>query len=175
MACLAVACLLGPLAGCAQKRLDVSDPATQKMLSLLMPVKIIIDPITGLKSFDDDDQPDGIIVALRAVDAFGDRVKIAGSVLVELYEFRPASGEAKGRKIEQWEIQLASARDQRRYWNRFAEMYDLPLMLSPEALASASPGKYVVEVTHNNPLGEHMMAEHVFEPPVARQPGLAGR
>ena len=175
MAGLTLAWGLSVLVGCSQQRLDASDPATGKMLSLLMPVKIIVDPITGLKSFDDDDEPDGVMVALRAVDAFGDRVKIAGSVLIELYEFRPASGEPKGREIEQWEIQLASAKDQRRYWNRFAEMYDLPLMLSPQTLASARPGKYVVEVTYNNPLGEHMVAQHIFEPPIERGGGLAGQ
>ncbi len=153
--------------------MDPGDPATHQMLSLLMPAKIIVEPFTGLKSFDDDDQPDGLELILRPVDTFGDPVKIAGALVVELYEFRPASGERKGRKIEQWDVELASKRDQDKYWNRITQMYEVPLMLSPEALASGQGQDYVVEVTYNTPLGERMITEYVFEPPLSTRRGLA--
>ena len=141
------------------------------MLSLLMPAKIIVEPFSGLKSFDDDDQPDGLEVVLRPVDAFDDPVKIAGALRIELYAFRAGAGERKGRKIEQWDIPLTSMRDQRTYWNRFTQMYEIPLELD---LASAEPAdKFVIEVTYNTPLGEHMLTEYVFAPPLRREGRLA--
>ena len=164
--------LCGPW-GCASKRMDLSNPTTHQMLSLLMPAKIIVEPFTGLKSFDDDDQPDGLEVVLRPVDTFGDPVKIAGTLIVELYQFRPAAGERKGYKIEQWEVELASKRDQDKYWNRITQMYEIPLMLGPEALALGPDHKFVIEVTYNTPLDEHMITEYVFEPPLPTQRGLA--
>ncbi|MHC4090644.1 MAG: hypothetical protein ACYSUQ_06615 [Planctomycetota bacterium] len=159
------------LIGCAPRAVDVDDPATRQMLSLLMPARIIVEPFTGLKSFDDDDQPDGLEVVLRPVDAFQDPVKIAGSLRVELYHFRPASGESKGRKIEQWDVPLSSLRDQETYWNRYTQMYEIPLELD---LAAAEPAdKYVIEITYNTPLGEHTVTEYVFEPPLPRESRLA--
>lgn len=137
------------LAGCASQKEDVSDPATHQSLSLLMPARIIVEPFTGLKSFDDDARPDGLEVVLRPVDAFGDPVKIAGHLLIELYRFRPASGERKGLKVEQWDIELTSAADQRKYWNHVTQMYEIPLMLGPEALALEPDQKFVIEVTYN--------------------------
>ena len=174
VAVVAGAVLFGPL-GCASQKVDTANPATRQMISLLMPTEIIVEPFTGLKSFDDADLPDGIEVVMRPVDAFGDPVKIAGVLMVELYQFRPASGERKGRKIEQWDIELASTRDQCRYWNRVTQMYEIPLVLSPEALALGSGGKFVVEVTYNTPLGEHMITEYMFEPPLVTESGLTGR
>lgn len=165
------AALLFGLTGCASRTVDVDDPASRQMLSLLMPTRIIVEPFTGLKSFDDDDQPDGLEVVLRPVDAFKDPVKIAGSIRVELYHFQPAAGERKGAKIEQWDIPLISMRDQDTYWNRYTQMYEIPLELD---VATAEPAdKYVIEVTYNTPLGEHMITEYVFEPPLRREARLA--
>ena len=164
--------LCGP-PGCASPRIDLDNPATHQMLSLLMPAKIIVEPFTGLKSFDDDDQPDGIELVMRPVDSVGDPVKIAGALVIELYQFRPASAEPKGRKIEQWDVRLASLRDQDKYWNRVTQMYEIPLMLGPEALALGPADKYVIEVTYNTPLDQHMITEYVFEPPLPTRRGLA--
>jgi len=165
------AILLQTVGGCAPRALDVDDPATAQMVSLLMPERIIVEPFTGLKSFDDDDRPDGLELVLRPVDSFDDPVKIAGNVRVELYTFRPASGEPKGQRIQQWDISLTSERAQRTYWNHFTQMYEVPLELDVNATEIAE--KYVVEVTYNTPLGEHMISEFVFEPPVHRESWLA--
>ena len=81
------AVLLGQV-GCALTDVDLGDSATRQMLSLLMPAEIIVEPFTGLKSFDDDDLPDGIEVVMRPVDAFGDPVKIAGHLIIEVHQFR---------------------------------------------------------------------------------------
>ncbi len=93
--------------------------------------------------------------------------------MVELYKFRPASGDSAGEKIEQWNLRLASEKDQRRYWNRVTQMYEIPLLLKPEMLAGAISDKYLVRVTYNTPLGEHMVADYAFSPPTDRSQGLS--
>jgi len=171
-----VAVLLAGLpvvAGCASRPVNVDDPATRQMLSLLMPAKIIVEPFTGLKSFDGDALPDGLEVVLRPVDAFDDPVKIAGVLRVELFYFRDASGERQGRRIEQWEVPITTPTDQRAYWNRVTQMYEIPLELN--LLSVRAEDRYVLEVTYNTPLGEHMRTEHEFEPPVRRREGLTGQ
>ena len=159
--------------GCGPRTVDFDDPAVRQMVSLLMPERIIVEPFTGLKSFDDDDQPDGLEVVLRPRDSFGDPVKIAGLLRVELYTFNPASGEHQGRQIQQWEIPLVTPQDQRTYWNPFTQMYEIPLELD---LGSITPAdKYVIEVVYNTPLGEHMISEYVYEQPVRAQTDLASQ
>lgn len=157
--------------GCATRTVDFDDATVRKMISLLMPERIIVEPFSGLKSFDGDDQPDGLEVVLRTEDAFGDPVKLAGSLRVGLYTFRPASGETKGRQIEQWEVPLVTQRDQETYWNQFTQRYEMPLELDVGSVAQAD--KYVIEVVYNTPLGEHMTTEYVYEPPLRTEAGLA--
>ena len=62
------------LLGCGPRTVDFDDPAVRQMISLLMPEQIIVEPFTGLKSFDDDDEPDGLEVVIRSQDSFGDPV-----------------------------------------------------------------------------------------------------
>jgi len=158
---------------CGPRTVDFDDPAVRQMVTLLMPERIIVEPFTGLKSFDDDDEPDGLEVVLRSQDSFGDPVKIAGLIRIELYAFNPASGEAKGRHIEQWDIPLVTTQDQRTYWNPFTQMYEIPLELD---LASTTPAdKYVIAIVYNTPLGEHMFTEYFFKPPLPTETGLASQ
>jgi len=172
---LPVIALVLVLGGCASSSVDMSEPTTRHALRLLMPTQIIVEPFTRLKSFDDDALPDGLQVVIRPIDSFGDPVKIAGTIMVELYKVRPASGESAGEKVEQWNLRLATDRDQRRYWNRVTQMYEIPLMFRPEMLAGAVSDKYLVRVTYNTPLGEHMVADYEFSPPTNSSHGLTQR
>ncbi len=138
-----------------------------------MPERIIVEPFTGLKSFDDDNLPDGLEVVFRPVDSFGDPVKIAGSIRIELYEFRPASGESKGRRIEMWTIPLDSGGDQKKYWNRFTQTYEIPVELD---VSQAPAGeRYIIELSYNTPLGDHMVTEYTFQPPPPAVAGLTAQ
>ena len=150
----------------------VYDAATRQQLSLLMPATVnIVGPFTRFRSFDDDDRPDGIELLLQPVDTFGDPVNIAGALIVELYEFRQAAADNKGAKLTQWDIALTSERDQRMYWNRTTGMYEFQLQFEPAAPPPTR--KYVLQVTYNTPLKEHMMDQYVLEaPPPA--PALTG-
>ncbi|MFH0980607.1 MAG: hypothetical protein V2A79_03595 [Planctomycetota bacterium] len=167
---VALAVLASP--GCQRPTVDLNAAATHQQLSLLMPAAVkIVAPFTRFRSFDDDERPDGIELLVQPVNTFGDPVNIAGDVIVELYEFRQASGDRKGEKVQQWDIALASERAQRMYWNRTTSMYEFRLQLARTTLP-AEP-KYVLQVTYNTPLKEHMLDECVLEAPLSPR-ALAG-
>lgn len=168
---LAILMLFLP-AGCSRTSVDSNDIAARQQLTLLMPEAVdIVGPFTRFRSFTDDDRIDGIELLLQPVNTFGDPVNIVGALVVELYEFRQASGESKGAKLEQWDVSLASERDQRTYWNRTTSMYEFQLQFNPATIPPSK--KYVLQVTYNTPLQEHMLDEYVLEVPLSA-PALGG-
>ncbi len=151
--------------GCASApRIPVDAAARQAQLSLLMPSRIeIVEPFTRVKSFDDD-VPDGIELLVQAVNSLDNPgLMIVGDVRIELYEYVPASGNRKGRRLEHWDIELSTAKHQRTYWNQLTHMYEFHLGLDPTRIPLAD--KYVLLVTYNSPLGEHLADEFVLEMP----------
>jgi hypothetical protein len=129
------------------------------MLALLMPSRVeIVEPFTRVKSFDDDATPDGIELLLRAVNALDNPgLMITGRVQAALYEYVPASGDPKGRRLEHWDIELATHEQQRRYFNSMTQMYEFKLGIDPAKIPPAE--KYILAVTYSSPLGEHLTDE----------------
>jgi hypothetical protein len=161
--------------GCNRPAVDVSESATREQLSLLMPATVkIVAPFTRFRSPDKDGRPVGIDVLVQPVNAFGDPVNIAGTLIVELYGFQPASGDPKGAKLEQWDIALTSERAQQTYWNRTTSMYEFRLQFDPAKVTSDR--KFVLQVLYNTPLKEHMVDECVLElaPAAPAMAGAAG-
>jgi len=165
----AVALSACAVAGC-EKRTDLSDTDARGMVELLMPQQIeLVEAFTGFRSFDDDERPDGIEVLVRALDTFGDPVKIAGTIRFELYTFEQASGERAGRRIcAPWEVTLVTRADQKRYWNLVTGMYEVPLKFPVEFTGGhVEPArKFVLEATYTTPLGTHMTDECVINAPL---------
>lgn len=161
-----MACLL--LVGCRGGRPVAMEGQSQESLSLLMPREIrIVEPFTRWAEFDGKPGVDGIDVYVQPVNAFGDPIRTTGTMLVELYAFRPGSADRKGKRRELWELSLLTEGDQKERWNRATQMYEFRLELSPES-RSGSPGdKLVLVVTHNSPLGEHRWDEMVLAVPLA--------
>lgn len=159
-------CLL--LAACRGGWSPAVEGQSQESLSLLMPREIrIVEPFTRWGDFDGNPGIDGIDVYVQPVNAFGDPIRMTGTLLVELYAFRPASADRKGMRKELWELNLLTEGDQKERWNRATQMYEFRLELSAES-RSASPGdKLVLVVTHNSPLGEHRGDEMVLAIPLA--------
>ncbi len=143
------------------------------MLALLMPSRIeIVEPFTRAKSFDDDATPDGIELLLQAVNFLGNPgLMIAGRVRVELYEYLPASGDQQGRRLENWDIKLTTAENQRTYWNGLTQMYEFRLGIDPTRIPPAD--KYVLTVSYNSPLGARLRDEYVINYRPATGPGRA--
>lgn len=132
------------------------------MLALLMPSRVeVVEPFTRVKSFDQDAEPDGIELLLQAVNALDNPgLMLAGDIRVELFEHIPGSADPKGRRFEHWNLELTTAAQQRRYWNQLTQMYEFRLGVD---LSRIPPGdKYVLLVTYNSPLGEHLTDECVI-------------
>jgi hypothetical protein len=169
----AVAALFFWTAGCAQPKVDLENADTRQMLALLMPQRVeIVEAFTAFRSLDQGTSLNGIELMLQPVDSFGDPVRIAGLVRAELDAFRRASGEPVGQRLcEPWEIPLTSEPDQRRYWNKVTGMYEIPLKLPADVRLSAE--KYVLQVTYNSPLGEHLTDECILALPSGARPAEA--
>ena len=151
--------------GCASTpRVPTDAAARQAQLSLLMPSRIeIVEPFTRVKSFDDD-TPEGIELLVQAVNSLDNPgLMIVGGVRIELYEHMPASGNRKGRRLEHWDVELSTAKHQRTHWNQLTHMYEFHLGVNPASIPLAD--KYVLLVTYNSPLGEHLADEFVLERP----------
>ena len=157
----ALAALLG-LAGCASTPCATNHADRLQMCALLMPRSIeIVEPFTRVKSFDDDDIPDGIELLLQAVNSFGARgLMMVGHLRVDLYEHVPASGDQKGRRLEHWQIPLSTAEQQLEHWNDITQMYEFLLQVDPAPIAPAD--RYVLAVTYSSPLGEHLTDECII-------------
>lgn len=159
--------------GCRPTSVNLADGATRQQLTLLMPAEVnIVGPFTRFCSLSSGKQLDGIDLLLQPINTFGDPVNISGHLIAELYEFRQASGDCKGAELQQWDISLTTEREQRKYWNRTTSMYEFRLHLDRSALGRPHQ-KYVLEVTYNTPLKEHMVDEYVMEVPLSAE-ALAG-
>lgn len=164
------------VAGCAGPPRTTTDIAQREMLALLLPSRVeIVEPFTRVKSFDDDATPDGIELLLQAVNALDNPgLMITGTVRVALYEYLPASGDRKGRRLEHWNIDLVTIRQQREYWNAMTQMYEFRLAIDPTRIPPAK--EYVLEVTYRSPLGEHLADECLISyVPVAVSAGAVRR
>jgi len=143
--------------GCATPPKGSNDDL-RRMFAAALPNRIrIIEPFTGVASFDEDDTPDGIEVLLQPVNSFDDPGLVVGSLLLELYEYVPASADHKGRRLEHWKLELATAEDQKNHWNSIKQMYELRLRVNPELIPRAN--QYVLNVTYTSPLGDHLSDE----------------
>ena len=144
------------------------DAAAQRnLLALIMPSRIeIVEPFTRVKSFDDNATPDGIELLLQAVNSLGNAgLMVAGDIRVELFEHIRASGDQKGQRLERWDVELSTEQHQRTHWNQVTQMYEFRLRVDPTVLPLED--RYVLVVTYNSPLGEHLTAECVlrYQPP----------
>ncbi len=150
------------LGGCASTPQRVDEAAKRRMLSLLMPSRVeIVEPFTRVRSFDDDAAPDGIELLLQAVNSLDNPgLMVVGDIQVELYEHVPASGDRKGARVERWNVPLSTAEHQRTYWNQVTQMYEFRLTVDTKALPVDA--KYVLLVTYNSPLGEHLTDECII-------------
>ena len=148
--------------GCATA--PISHDATQlQALSLLMPKRIeIVEPFTNVKSFDDNATPDGIELLLQAVNSLDNPGQmIVGNMRFELYEYVPASGDRRGRRLEYWDLALATAESQRDHWNQVTQMYEFRLRVDPAVLPIED--RYVLAVTYNSPLGDRLSTDCLIE------------
>lgn len=148
--------------GCAAPGKNADDLNRRAMLNLLMPSRIeIVEPFTRVRSFDDDLEPDGIEVLIRAVNSLDNPgLMIAGTMRIELFEQIPGSADQKGRRLEHWDVDLTTPQSQKRFFNQLTQMYEFRLGVDVAAVPAG--GKYLLLVTYNSPMGEHLDDECVL-------------
>lgn len=169
VAVLCAAAVFVPAVACSMRSGDSASPDEQKALQMLLPANVKIQPFTQVTSFDADGIPDGIELMVQPVDRIGDPVKVVGRFTFELWTFRAASSDRKGRQLQFWEVVLDSEKDQSRFWDRTAMMYIFNLDVVPGAVPAGEdtgpivPGKLVVVATYHTPSGEHLTDEFFLD------------
>jgi len=133
-----------------------------EMLSLMLPSEVKIQPFTKIKSFNDDSIPDGILAIVRPLDSFGDPVKAVGLFYFELWQYRDASGDRRGDRIEFWEKTIDSENEVRLHWTR-AQMYEFQLAWTKGAGAIQPDRKYLLTVTYRTPWDTTIQDERVID------------
>lgn len=152
------------LAGCQSSGPErvPTEPERVRMLSLMMPAAIEIQPFSKIRSFDEDEVPDGLLVVVRVTDRLGEPVKAAGLFYFELWTYLPASGEPKGERLAFWDRSIASVDEIRQYWTR-AQMYEFRLAWTAGLNAIAPNRKYVLKATYRPPWDEIIQDEYVID------------
>lgn len=119
---------------------------------LLLAKEIHILPMTQVADWNSDGTPDGFEVQVEAFDHFGDPTKIVGKLYFEMYAYRQAHTDRRAlQRSGYWEVNIESAEDCARYWDRFERAYHFNLVWS----AVPEPGKkYIFQVTYVAPWGE---------------------
>lgn len=148
--------------GCASTR-TVDKPLDQeKTLALVMPQRIeIVEPFTGVASFDGDEVPDGIELVLQAVSSLGNPgMMIAGHLRVELFEHVKASADNRGRRVDHWEIPLSTVENQQTHWNNLTQMYEFRLGIATKPPSEGT--KYVLTATYLSPMGQRLSTECII-------------
>ena len=124
---LAVLAGLSCLASGCQGPRTVSRSLTDA--ELFAPVSMRIHPIfSNVKDWTGDGHPDGIEALLEFQDQFSDPTKSAGTVVFELYTYRPFSPDPRGqRTVNPWVGSLQTLREQQARWNRTSRTYSFQL------------------------------------------------
>jgi len=125
------------------------------------PQKVEILPFTKFRSFDADEIPDGLEVALRPLDEMGDPVKVYGTFMFEISPYRDASGHRAGERLESWTQPILSADDQKRFWDRVTSTYTFQLAWEGGEFPAVGQ-KYLLQVTFQAPGGKRLFAEYAF-------------
>jgi len=170
---ICLAALTTSLTACRSTTPDGEIADRVRAMELLIPGEIaIVAPFTRLKSFGDDGdngEPDGIELLLEARNAMDNPgLMIAGQVRVELFAYVPASANQKGRRLEQWHIELRTEKQQKSHWNGLTQMYEFKLGVDTSRIPKAD--RYVLRVTYRSPFGTHLTDELVLTPRAAAAP-----
>jgi hypothetical protein len=68
-----------------------------------------------------------------------------------------ASGDAKGRRLEFWDIDLDTEQQQNDHWNAMTQMYEFHLGIVASQIPVAD--RYVLSITYNSPMNERLTDE----------------
>ena len=147
--------LTAAAAGCVRKLPNNST----EIAPLLTADKVALHSFSSPKDWDDDGILDGIETHVEAIDHFGDPCKTLGNLMFELYTFREAVPEPKGRRLGVWEASMADLREHQSHWQRISRTYRFDLQtVKPVPLRR----KYILTVTMTLSDGRRLFDEREF-------------
>lgn len=122
--CAALIPPLLSLASCASGYRRTEDEA-----KLFGPKSMRIHPtFTRVKDWTGDGKPDGIEAVVELQDEFGEPTRATGSVMFELYQYRQAYPDVRGRRIpEVWVWPLLRKDEQLAHWSRALRAYSFKI------------------------------------------------
>ena len=155
LACLIVCTAALGCGGSRAEETNVDEAA------LFGPNAMRIHPIfTDVKDWTGDEKADGVEVLVEFQDQFGDPTKAAGTLIFELYDYRIANPEPRGRRlVNPWVGSIVTLDEQRNRWNRTSRTYTFQLAY-PDIDAGKS---YVLTATFNSTTGERFLDRAVLE------------
>lgn len=138
-----------------------ADDAAVDEAALFGPAAMRIHPIfSDVKDWTGDDDPDGIEILIEFQDQFGDPTKASGTLIFELFDYRIANPEPRGRRlVNPWVGSIVTLDEQRNRWNRTSRTYTFQLAY-PDIDAGKS---YVLTATFNSTTGERFLDRAVLE------------
>lgn len=160
---LTLIALSGAAGGCGRGQVTaIDDTEAEALKGVYGPRKLEVLPFTKIRSFDDDAIPDGVEVSLRPLDAMGDPTKIYGTFIFELYQYRDASGQRAGQRLETWSQAVRTVDDQKRFWDRVTSTYIFQLTWEGGEFPQPNK-KYLLAVSYQAPGEKRLFAEYPFE------------
>jgi hypothetical protein len=130
---------------------------------MFAPKSLVIGFFTRSKNFTGAQQgAEGIEVRIQPLDQFGDPTKAVGSYRVEVFEYRPRSGEKRGVRQGHWFVSVLDAESNRKYYDSVDRSYVFPLLWEKPIAAGTS---VIVQATYYPPGGftEKLFAQRVIK------------
>jgi hypothetical protein len=131
--------------------------------TMFAPKSLVIGFFTRSKNFGGaPGAAEGIEVRLQPLDQFGDPTKAIGSYRVEVFEYRPRSGEKRGVRLGHWFVSVLDVDSTRKYYDSVDRSYVFPLLWEKPIAAGTS---VIVQATYYPPAGfqDKLFAQRVIK------------
>jgi hypothetical protein len=102
----------------------VPRPQTAEESQLFGPVSMKFDSFSKVKDWSGRGAPDGVEALVEFDDRFGDRAKAAGTILFELFAYRPGWPDPRGERLANpWTASLTTYDEQKAHWETASGAY----------------------------------------------------
>jgi hypothetical protein len=151
--------ILPAMLGCSSSA--AAPPRTAEENQLFGPVSMKLDTFSKVKSWDGTSAPNGIEALVEFDDRFGDRTKAAGTILFELYDYRPYWPDPRGPRLANpWTASLRTYDEQKAHWETASGAYIFRLAFE-QALWDHS---YVLTAEYQSASGTRLFSRIVLRP-----------
>jgi hypothetical protein len=146
------------LAGCSSQ--IVPQPQGAQENQLFGPVSMKLDTFSKVKDWTGDGTPKGIEALVEFDDRFGDRTKAAGTVLFELFTYRPGWPDPRGERLANpWTASLETFDEQKAHWETASGAYMFRLAYDQTAWNK----NYVLTATFESAAGARFFSRIVLK------------